>query len=778
MSIGTLLAKLIAVFQKPKLDRELDEELEAHLQLCTEENEKRGMSPGEARRAAMISLGGVEPAKELHRDSRGLPFLEVLLQDLRFSLRTLKRDASFTVFAILIIGLGTGASSTVFSLFNTVLLRPLPFHQSQELLWIANGGESGLSGQTTQVGHLVDLKERNHSFADIGAYFAFYEAGDIKLSGTGEPERLTGVPVTENFFSVLGVKPLSGRLFTPEECRWQGPAAILLSHQFWVRRFASDFSVVGRTLILDDRPAVVAGVLPASFDFAASFAPGQRIDIFRPFPLAFQTNRQGNTLAIIARLKPGVSFGDAGTEIRVFAERIAKERTDRNDFRPVVTTLQDHVSGSFRAPIVLLASAVGVLMLIVCANLSNLLLARTLARQKEIAIRAALGAGRSRLISQVLTESFVLSSGGALLGLILALAGTFLLSRTNAFSIPLIDHLQVDARVLGFSLATAILTGLLFGLTPAFHVSTLAPNRALKEGSRGSTGSKGRETLRSLMVVAEIAFACVLLIGAGLLTRSLLHVMQTDPGFRPETAVTMRIDPSANYATQVKRNAYFNEVLQRVASAPGVTAAGITDSLPLGSNRSWGAGAKGVVYPRGQYPNAFVRIVSDGYLDAMGIRIRTGRDLTPTDSLTAGRTILINETLARTLWPGDNPIGKVVDLDGGREVVGVVHDVRHLALEKESGSEMYLPIRQTDDYSSVDLVVRGTQSSADLAAAVRTVLSSIDPGLPVREYRTIQELVDRSVSPRRFFVFLLVAFAGFALVLASLGIYGVVSYGV
>jgi predicted permease len=711
-------------------------------------------------------------------DTLRVPALDSILQDLRYTFRTLCRDRGFTTFAILIVGLGIGASATVFSVVNTLLLRPLPFREPDRLVWIANHDTSGLSGQTTQVGHLLDLRERNQSFSDLAGYFAFYGVGDNLLSGHGEPERLSGVPVSENFFQVLGIQPQLGRLFTAEECKWHGPKAVLLSHGLWERRFGSDAALVGRTLTINDEPVTVAGVLPASFDLASVFAPGSHFDLYFPFPLSNETNRWGNTMAIVGRLKPGVAIGSAQAELKTLAGQITRAHPERNDFEGKITPLAERVSGRIRPALVVLACAVGVVMLIVCANLSNLLLARSAVRQKEIAIRTALGAGRRRLIRQMLTEGVALSCCGAALGVILAAGATHVLARIEALSIPLLGNVRTDVTVLAFCLLAAVLTGVVFGLAPALQVPTNALHDVLKDTARGSTAGKGRNWIRGALVVSEIAFACVLLVSAGLLVRSFLRVLQVNLGFRPEQAATVRVDPDARYGTQAQQNAYFDEVLRRVRDIPGVAAAGLTDALPLGRNRSWGAPAKGQVYPRGKFPNAFVRVVSDGYLKALGIALIAGRDISGRDTPSVEPVIVINQTMARTLWPGQNAIGQLMRACGERRVVGVVGDVRHLALEQASGMEMYLPMRQCTDISSVDLVVRSSLPPGQLAASVRAALKPIVPNLPGGDFRILQQLVDKSVSPRRFVVLLLAGFAGFALLLASLGIYGVVSYGV
>jgi predicted permease len=703
-----------------------------------------------------------------------------LLQDLRYTLRTLRRDAGFAIFAILIAGLGIGASATVFSVVNTLLLRPLPFEKPSELAWIANSDAAGLSGQTTQVGYMLDLRDTTQTLSAVAGYFAFYGVGDNLLSGRGEPERLTGVPVSDNFFDVLGVKPLLGRTFTAEESAWNGPKAVMLGYALWERRFNSDPKIVGTALVINDAPHTVVGVLPASFDFATIFAPGSRFDLYFPFPLSPETNRWGNTMAMIGRLKPGVTAAQAQAEIRVLAQHMTRQHPERNGFEGIVKPLSVHVSGNIRLAVWVLAGAVGMVMLIVCANLSNLLLARTAARHKEIAIRMALGAGRKRLLGQMLTEGLVLSSGGAILGLALAVAGTRLLTQLDAVSIPLLREVHTDAAALVFTVIVALITGVVFGLTPALQASGPGITGALKEASRGSTGSRERAWVRNALVVSEIAFACVLLVGAGLLIRSLVRVLDVNIGFEPSRTSTIRVDPDSRVTTQAQRLAYMDDVLRRVSQAPGIDRAAISDSLPLGRNRTWGAGAKGAAYEPGQYPLAFVRVVSEGYPRAMGISLLAGRDFSASDMPDKEQVMLVNKTLASALWPGEDPIGKFVvgPCAKERRVVGVVSDVRHLSLEQPSGNEMYIPARQCDDLAGSYLVVRSTLPAGQVAAALRAALTPIAPNLARNDFRTLQQIVDRSVSPRRFTVLLLAGYAIFALVLASLGIYALISYSV
>lgn len=780
-----IIARIRAIFAVSALDKELDQELESHVAMLTDENIRRGMTPDEARRAALIRVGGRESTKELHREVRGLPFLETLLQDLRYTVRTLRRDSAFAIFAILIVGLGIGASCTIFSVLNTLLLRPLPFRDPANLVWIKNNPSvdaKNLSGQTIQVNYLRNLRERTKSFSEVGAYFAFYGIGDDKLIGQGEPERFTDVPVSLNFFPMLGVEPMLGRQFTADEAsNFQPgtaaqPGAVMLSYALWQRRFNSDPRIVGRTINLNGQLNLIVGVLPASFDFGSVFVPGTKVDLYSPFPMNDQTNRWGNTMAAVARLNPGATLKSAQAETDILARQMNKENPNMNGFDPAISPLAEHVSGTVRPTLILLCSAVGVVMLIVCANLSNLLLARSANRQKEIAIRSALGATKMRLIRQMLTESVVLSCCGALAGLVLAVFGTRMLAHLSGFAIPLLGSVHVDGKALAFTATFALLTGLFFGLVPALHASDKTLYGSLKDATRGSTQGRSRAWVRNALVVSEIALACVLVVGAGLLVRSFLRLLDVDLGFHPEHAVALRIDPDRSYDNMDKRIAYFNEALRRAMDIPGVQGAGLSDALPLGSNRTWGAGVKGHDYPRNDYPEAYVRIISDGYFNAMGIPIRKGRDFSSDDGPNSRKVMIINETMARNLFGDQDPLGQV--MDSNAVIVGVVGDVRHLTLEEGSGSEMYLPIRQGSDYASVDMVVRSTLTNSQLGPRLRDVLLPIAPDLAMSNLRPMQSLVDKAVSPRRFVVTLLGGFAAFALILASLGIYAVISYSV
>ena len=704
-------------------------------------------------------------------------------RDIRFAIRSLRFDKSAAVFSIAIAGLGIGASVTVFSLCQALLLRPLPFDDPDRLVWIANGSSENLSAQTVQVANLIELREQNRSFEGIAGFYQFYAPDDIRLTGAGEPERLTGVPVTQTFFSLLGVRPEAGRFFDESESLYGAPKTTVLGYRFWQRRFNGDRRIIGRSIVLDGAPVTVLGILPESFDFEATFIPGRRVDLFFPFPLSPETNRQGNTLALVGRLRSGVDLRTAQAEATVIASRIKTGRVEnafRNGFTPRLVTLRERISGRFESALLVLAGAVGFLMLLVCANLSNLLLVRASRRQREMAVRSALGASRGDLVRQMMTESLVLCVAGAVVGLVLATVATVLVSRIQGTTIPLLRDVRVDNVALGFTVLIAVLTGIIFGVLPAFQASAQALPVALAEASRGSTSGRGGRVRRAI-VVAEIALACVLTTGAGLLIRSLGRVLDVQPGFASENLIAVRVDPSRAQSTLAERNVYFDDVVRAVQAVPGVQALGLTDALPLGDNfgwRRWDAGAEGYMPNEGERVQPLVRMIDDGYLGAMKIPLRAGRPFRDADDEASEPVIIVNEALANTLWPGKDPIGRMLKTSRvNRRVVGVVGGVRYFGLDRGLEPEMYLPIR-TGDYQSVDLVVRGAIPTTALAAGVRAALRRIDPNLPTVEFRTMQQLVDRSVFARRFTVLLVAGFAAFGLILSCLGIYAVISYSV
>ncbi len=701
-----------------------------------------------------------------------------LKQDFRYTIRTLRRDPGFFAAAVFIIALGIGANTAIFSVVNALLFRPLPFKACDRLVWIANtGGDGGLSSVTTRVGNYLEWKRLNRSFEELATYFAFFDYGSYNLIGSGEPERLVGVGVSQNFLGFLGIQPKLGRQFNDAECRWNGTPAVILTHGLWERRFGADARIVGRSIRLNDRATTVVGVLPETFDFGTVFTPGSRIDIVVPFPLTPETDRWGNTLAVIGRLKPGASVQQAQAEFNVMNEQILRAHPGIWPFGAKLTPLQAQLTGRFRRGLLVLLCAVGAVLLIACTNLSNLLLARAGSRRKEIAIRAALGASRRRLIRQMLTESFVLSSCGAVIGLGVAFVAVRYLAGIRSVSIPLLRTVGIDGTALLFTVLIAFCTGLLFGLLPALQTSGSNASESLKDTGRGLSEGRRSAWTRNVLVVSEIALACVLLVGAGLLIRSFLRVLDVDLGFRPERVATWRIETAGRFPNAVAENAFYDRLVRAVEAVPGIESAGITDALPLSRDRSWGIVPRGVQYARDQTPIAHPRLIDWRYIRTMRIPLIAGRDFNAHDTADSERVILINEKAARQLWPGRDAVGQMAEVDGPCRVVGVVGNVRHQALEQEGGLEVYLPLTQ-EPMSSVELVVRTKLAPESLASSVRAALRSVDPALPTAEFQVLDDLVNRAVSPRRFLMLLLAAFALAALVLASVGIYGVVSYTV
>ena len=700
------------------------------------------------------------------------------MNDLKFAFRQLLKNPGFTAVAVLTLALGIGACTAMFSLVHAVLLRPLPFRNSERLVWIENVGSGGLSARTTRVDNFLEWRAQNGSFAELGAYFAFFDYSRYTLIGSGEPRRLRGVGISQNFLGVLGVPPLLGRGFTDEECVWNGRKAALLSHAFWQQHFAGDPNAVGRSITLNGDPTEIVGVLPPTFDFDSVFAPGTEVELLLPFPLTEETARWGNTIFAIGRLKPSATIPHAQAEFDVISRRVASAHPERGGFGARMSGLEASIRGAYRQSLWMLFAAVGCVLLIACVNLSNLLLARANARRREFAVRVALGATRWHLIRQTLTESLMLALGGCLVGVPLAFVATQGLSRLRTFSIPLLQSTTVDATVLVFTVGMTVLAGLVCGTLPALQLARGNMQQRLNDAGARGTGGAAAALVRKALVISEIAVACVLLVGAGLLIQSFGKLLDVNLGFQPKRAVSWRVDLTRSFNDLAEANRYYDRLIEQVASISGVESVGLTDTLPLGRNRTWGAGVKGVSYRAGEYPIAFPRIVDQRYLQTMQIPLRAGRYFEARDTADSEKVIVINETMARRLWPDRDAIGQVVHVNGESRVVGVVGDVRHGTLEEASGAEMYLNFRQTGDWNAVELVVRAARPAASLAPDVRAVMKAFDPNLPATEFTTLEQIVDHAVAPRRLITDLLSAFSSLALVLAAIGLYGVIAYSV
>jgi putative ABC transport system permease protein len=702
-----------------------------------------------------------------------------MLSDLKFALRQLAKSPGFALTAIATLALGIGACSAMFSIVNAVLLKPLPFREPERLVWIENVFGGGLSGRTTRSDTFVGWREQSRSFEALGAYFAFSDYGRLTMTGTGDPEQLRGVGISDNLLTVLGVPLLLGRNFTAEECAWEAPPALLLSHSLWKRRFASDPGVVGRSMTLDNKPATVVGVLPPTFDFDAVFSPGSEIDVITPFPLTQETASWGNTLFGIGRLRPGVTIGQAQAELTSISEALRQTITNGGQFGAVVSPLGDALRGRFRTAFLVLAGAVACVLAIACVNLSNLLLARANVRRQEFAVRIALGAPRRRLVQQALTESLLLAFAGSCVGLPLAVLATRALARLQTFGVPLLQDARVDPVALAVTIGLTTLAGVVCGLLPALYVSRGHHGHALHASTHQRTAGRSSATARNALVVAEVALACVLLVGAGLLFRSFEALLKVQLGFEPQHAMAWRVDPPrSSFANNVEATAYLDAAVRRVASLPGVESVGLGDTLPLGRNRTWGAGAEGVEYPPGQYPIAYPRVVDHHYLQTMRIPLLAGRFFDERDDATAPKAIIINESLARRLWPDRDAIGQRMAQNGGSTVIGVVGNVRHGSLEEAGSYEMYLDYRQGAQWSGMEMVVRSNRPPESLVPDVRAALRAHDPTLPNSEFYALERLIDQAVAPRRLITRLLGFFSALALTLAALGLYGVIAYSV
>jgi predicted permease len=777
--VKLILQRLRSSFSQPQIDRELDMEMASHLEIAIEDNLKQGMSAEAARRQAFIRFGGVEQAKQQQREARGFQGLDILWLDLRYTFRTMRRDPVFTFVTVLILTLGIGANIAVFSVVNTLLLRPLPFHDPQQLVWITGiPGRGGLSSQTYSTDAYKALLSQQRSFQDVTGYFAFSTSDNTRLMGRGEPLLLSGILVNGNFFQTLGVQPILGRLFRPEECQKNAPPVTLLSYAFWKRHFDADLDIVGKAMNFDGRSVTIIGVLPETFDFGSVFSPGSKVDIYGPAILDDMED-WGNTLALIGRLKPEVSIGQAQAEADLLFPGLLfsfKHPDWGGNYTGRLSILKEYVSGKLRRSLIVLWCAVGLILLIVCVNLSNLMLARAAARSKEFAMRNALGAGRGRLVRQLLTESLVLSGIGAVLGLGLAYGITSYLSHQGSIALPLLSSVTVDGSALVWTLLITVVTAIIFGLAPGLKMSRSNLQEALKDSGQGLSEGKKHESLRAALVISELALACVLLVGAGLLLHSFLRVLDVDLGFEPSRTAAIKVD--FDDSKPERRGTILSDMLQRVRTVPGIEAAGISDNLPLDMNRSWGLSAKGKQYKPGELPATFVYVVTPGYLNVMGMRMLAGRDISWEDETGKERVVIINQTAARYLWPGEDPVGRMALVNGiDTRVIGVVADVRESSAETAAGWQMYLPVMQNGPVGA-RLVVRTKLPPEVLASSVMATLRSINPAQPASEFRPIQNIVDHSVSPRRFFVSLVGIFAVLGLVLASLGIYGVISYSV
>ncbi|HXM45753.1 MAG TPA: ABC transporter permease [Bryobacteraceae bacterium] len=709
--------------------------------------------------------------------------MPTLLKDLRYSLRTLRNMPGFTVVALLVLALGIGANTAIFSVVNSVVLRPLPYPDADRLALIWETDlKDGIKREGPSSPNFLDWKEQSQSFEDM----ALLEVGTGTVTGEGEPEQVVGLRVTTNFLSMLGARTVLGRGFTAAEGAGQAryPVAVL-SNGYWKRRFGSDPRIIGRVFTMNSEPYTVIGVLTPDFYHPLP------TDLYVPWPVAQlrAKSRVDHDFGVIARLKPGVSVAQAQAELSTVARRIDAQTPRLAGWDVTVVGMKQALFEYIRPALLLLLGAVGLLLLLACVNVASLLLARVTGRRKELAIRAALGAPRSRLIAQILSESLVLSLVGGALGVLVAVWGVDLLSALLPHTLPLAEAgaeivrpaIAVDARALVFALLVSIGAALVFGLIPALYAARAGVNDALKEGGRTSSQSPGRTRVWSLLVAGEVALASMLLVGAGLAMKSFVNLQHVDPGIRPDHVLTFRMRlPTDNlYKRDRDQAAFYRRVLDKVERIPGIQSAGFSDVLPLGqqNDREYFT-IENRPLPPGQELVADFRRISPRYPNTMGIALLRGRTLSDSDVRDAPPVILIDETLAHQFWPNENPLGRRMRLWGEfREIVGVVGQVHHYGLEKQPEPTIYAPYDQMTD-KAMALAVRTTMDTQAVVKAVKQAVWSVDRGQPVFQIRSMDDYLSLAGSASRVSTILLLIFAGISMLLAALGIHGVVSYGV
>src|SRR5215207_6883608 len=757
---GRLWRRLRALLNKGELDRELDAELRYHMERQVAEHVAGGMTAEEARRAARRDFGGVTLSQEQCREARGVRPVEDLRQDVLFGLRVLRRNPVFSLVSVVTLALGIGANTALFSITNAVVFRPLPFAEPERLLTLwESSAKSEDARNIVSPANYLDWREQTRSFEEMGAYVDdFYNISE----GDTRPERVAGANATASLFRALGVRPLLGRVFGPEDERPDAESVVLLSHGLWQRRFGGDPNVVGQSVKLNGPAYTVVGVLPPDFIISP-----RRYEIYRPmrFDDEQSVNRRGRYLTVLARLRPGVTAEQARAEMNALGARLSAQYPEENAGRSAtIDPLDRTITWNTRTALLTLLGAVGFTLLIACANVANLLLGQAASRRKEMAVRAALGAGRLRLVRQMLTESLTLSLLGGLAGLLLAKWGVGLLVSLSPAGLPRAEEAGLDLRVLSFTLLVSVVTGLAFGLAPALQASKVELTDALK--SARSTGVGRWSLARGALVAAEVALSLVLLVGAGLLVKSFVRLTEVELGFDPTHVVAADISLPYRYNTQEKRTEFYRQILTRVESLPGVSSAAVSQSVPLSGDRH------GSIYHR----------VSEGYFKTLGVRLLRGRNLNERDTAGAPGVALINESLARRVFPGEDPLGKQIvlaadDTPRPREIVGVVSDTRYVTPNLEPYSEIYVSYL-AEPWFHMSLVVRAGGDPAALVNGMREEVSALDKDVPLANVKEMEQYVHDSLSPQRFSALLLTLFAVAALGLAALGVYGVISNSV
>ena len=710
--------------------------------------------------------------------------MNLLLQDIRFGFRMLFKNPVVTLVAVLALTLGIGANTAIFSVVYAVMLGSLPYKNADQIVVVWEKQPEN-DQNTINIGNFADWKSQNTVFSDMAAFFDYRS----QATGEGQPEEIPSQLATPNIFSVLGVNPIIGRSFTAEDAAESAPNVVVISYGLWQRRYGGDQGIVGRKITLNSSPVTVVGVMPPDFGWHVRKASRTRKPAEIWAPWRFQPDmllRRGRFAMSVARLKPGVTVAQAQSEMNTIAARLTQQYPDFNTNWGVnVVPVRTQFSGDLRKPLIILLGAVAFVLLIACANVANLLLARATARRKEIAVRIGLGASRWRVVRQLLTESLLLSAVGSALGLLVAVWGTRALIAIGPPSLASVQGVGVGVNlpVLGFTLGIALLTAILFGLAPAFEASRFNFNESLKEGGKNIGGTPGSQRFRNVFVVTQVALALLLLVGAGLLLKSLNRLQSVDPGFNPKNLLTLRVSLPPQTPDE-KCIAFFQKVLEQVRAIPGVEAAGAIDTLPFTSQHS-GTGVEIVgaaKRPVGQELETGVGVTDQAYFQAMQIPLKRGRLYTKQEAIEARHVVVVNETFARVNFPGQDPLGKRViiemkDENVPSEIIGIVGDSKHMGLDKTPDAMSYWPHAELA-YSQMTLAIRTKGDAASFAPAIRDIVSSMNPDQPISDVATMEQLLAVSVSRSKFNTTLLVIFAIVALVMAAVGIYGVMSYAV
>jgi putative ABC transport system permease protein len=764
---------------------EFQAELEEHISLLAERYRRQGMTSEAAVLAARRQFGNTTLLQEDLRAMQMIPALEALRADLTFAIRTLRKNPGFTATAVLTLALGIGANTTIFSVCNAVLFKPLPYAEPDRIVMLSERLPDGKLSEVAPP-NFVDWRNESRSFTDMAAFRASSFASSFILGGQSEASRLTGGDASSNFFSVLGVRFLLGRNFLPDEDRPGAERVAILSYAVWRKQLGADRDIAGKTITLNNNSYTVVGVLPAGFQFgntAEDFQAQSQVDIWVPLALDLQRTHRGvHILHVIARLAPGVKLAQAQAELNVTGANLAQQYPkDNKDKGIAAVPLTEQVTGSVRGALETLLGAVGLLLLLACANVANLLLGRAAARQKEMAVRIALGASRWRLAQQLLTESLLLAGLGGIAGFLLALAAIAALTPQLPADLSRAAGISVDMRMLIFTAVISLLTGILFGLGPLFATWRENAGESLKQNNRSASGIQTR--LRSGLVVAQITVAIILLVGAGLMAKSLWALMRVAPGFRSENILTARLSlPRSRYPDNRRIAALEGQLQESLRGRPGVQSAGFATYVPLsGFDNDSNFEIEGrPPLPVGTYNMARYRPVSAGYFETIGIPLLRGRSFTPADTADAPSVVVINDSMAREYWRSENPIGQRIQMAGGPAwgtVIGVVGDVLHDGLDGAAKAEMYLPVKESMNIESEPtIVVRAEMPASVTAGELRAAVSAIDPAIAIDRIETMQQLVSGSVAQPRFRTMILAAFSLLALVMASIGIYGVMSY--